>query len=71
MLPVLTAALTDENLYVRRDAARAWGAFGAEAREAVPALLERLSDKEPSVRKAAADALKKIDPEAAAKAGAR
>ncbi len=71
VLPVLIEALKDENVYVRRDAAKALGQFGAEAGEAVPALRERLRDKEPSVRKAAAAALKQIDPVAASKAGVK
>ena len=51
--------------YVRRDAAKALGHFGADAKPAVPALQALLHDKEPSVRKAAAETLKKIDPNAA------
>src|SRR5262249_7292742 len=68
---ILTNALKDENLYVRRDAAKALGQFGPEAQDAVPALLERLRDSEPSVRKAAGQSLKRIDPAAAARAGVR
>ncbi|HYT90960.1 MAG TPA: HEAT repeat domain-containing protein [Gemmataceae bacterium] len=69
VLPVLLSALKDDNLYVRRDAAKALAHFGPEARDAVPALLEQLRDREPSVRKAAAQSLKRIDPATAAKAG--
>jgi HEAT repeat protein len=43
---------------------KALGKFGPEVSEAVPALVSRLADKEPSVRKAAAQALKKIKPAA-------
>lgn len=71
VVPVLTEALQDEDTYVRRDAAKALGHFGPEAREAIPPLLARLRDKEPNVRKAAGQALKQIDPTAAAEAGVR
>jgi HEAT repeat protein len=63
VLPALLAALRDEDVYVRRDAARALGRLAPPAREeAVPALQPLLRDREPSVRKAAAEALRKIDP---------
>jgi HEAT repeat protein len=71
IVPVLIEALKDDNTYVRRDAARALGHFGGEAREAVPSLQARLRDKEPSVRKAAAGALQQIDPAALPKARAK
>jgi HEAT repeat protein len=71
VVPVLIEALADEDTYVRRDAARALGQFGAEARDAIPPLLASLHDKEPSVRKASAQALKQIDPAAADEAGIR
>ena len=70
VVPALVAVLQDADTYVRRDAARALGQFGASAAPtAVPPLIAALRDKEPSVRKAAAAALKKIDPAAAAQAG--
>jgi HEAT repeat protein len=62
VVPALSGALTDEDTYVRRDAARALGVFGEQARPVVPALQGRLRDREPSVRKAAALALSRIDP---------
>lgn len=66
--PALVTALRDENHYVRRDAARALGNFGPGVREAASApLAVLLKDDEPSVRKAAGEALRRIDPEAAAK----
>ena len=49
-------------------AAKALGKFGMDAKEAVPLLVARLRDEEPSVRKAAAQSLKLIDPAAAKKA---
>ena len=62
VLPVLIEALKDDHKHVRRDAAKALGAFGAEARDAVGPLVARLGDPEPSVRKAAMQALTDIDP---------
>lgn len=71
VVPVLIEALQDKNTYVRRDAAKALGKFGVEAKEAVQPLVARLRDEEPSVRKAAAQSLKHIDPAAATTAGVR
>lgn len=62
VVPALTEALQDENTYVRRDAARALGSFGAAANSAIPALRAARRDREPSVRKAADIALSRIDP---------
>jgi HEAT repeat protein len=47
----------------------ALGYFGPAARSAVPLLLVALKDPIDEVRHGAAEALKKIDPAAAAKAG--
>jgi HEAT repeat protein len=69
VVPALTDALRDESGYVRHDAAIALGKFGGTAREAVPALTAALKDREHNVRAAAGTALKKIDPQAASKAG--
>jgi HEAT repeat protein len=66
VVPTLAEALADEDMFVRRDAARALAKFGPSAKPAVPALRERLRDQEPSVRKAAAKALEQIDPAAVA-----
>ncbi|HEY7310702.1 MAG TPA: HEAT repeat domain-containing protein [Gemmataceae bacterium] len=63
VVPALTATLQDDNTYVRRDAARALGSFGAEATSAIPALQAARRDREPSVRKAADIALSRIDPQ--------
>ncbi len=57
IVPALSEALQDENIYVRRDAARRLGSFGAEAKSATPALQAALRDREASVRTAAAKAL--------------
>jgi HEAT repeat protein len=53
----------------RELAARALGSIGPDAKAAVPALTARLGDRYADARKAVAEALKRIDPEAAAKAG--
>ena len=58
---VLADALKDEDTFIRRDAARALGKFGPAAKDAAPTLQMLLNDKEPSVRKAATESLKKID----------
>ena len=67
VVPALVKALRDPDDYVRSDAINALGAFGADATSAVPALIGCL--KNPSVRATVQDMLRKIDPEAAAKAG--
>jgi hypothetical protein len=61
--------LKDTRPWERLESARALGRRGSRARYAVPALLEGLSDEDEDVRSAVADALKRIDPEAAAEAG--
>ena len=76
--------LGDPDPYVRRQAARSLESFGAEARSSVPALVEALQkwSLQPAYPRrferdpddpivAAQDALKAIDPEAAAKAGVK
>jgi HEAT repeat protein len=50
-------------------AARSLGQIGPAAKAAVSALIDALKDEDKDVRTAAAEALKKIDPEAARKAG--
>jgi HEAT repeat protein len=72
ILAALTAALKDEDAFVRRDAARALGKLGPDAADATPALTAVVhKDRNSHVRKAAADALKQIDPAAATKAGVK
>src|SRR5262245_46815621 len=61
VVSVLADALKDEDTFIRRDAARALGKFGPTAKVVAPKLEALLSDREPSVRKAAAESLKKID----------
>ncbi len=68
-VPALTNLLKDPDKPVWHQAFWALGAFGRQAKEAVPVLVDLLND--PSVHGSAADALKKIDPEALAKARAR
>jgi HEAT repeat protein len=54
---------------IRTDAIRALRRFGAQAKPAVPRLVQLLSDGDEGIRRSAGDALKRVDPEAAAKAG--
>jgi HEAT repeat protein len=68
-VPVLAASLSDANGNIRVTAAAALGDYGSEARQAVPALELLLNDPSELVRSSTTAALRKIDPEAAAKAG--
>ena len=52
-------------------ALEALGKIGPAAKEAVPALVEIVKNGKKAMRKQAGDALKRIDPKAAAKAGVR
>jgi HEAT repeat protein len=61
--------LTNLSTPTRIIAIRALGEYGGDANAAVPQLLEALKDPNYSIRNSATNALKKIDPEAAAKAG--
>ena len=72
-VPVLIRALKDEWKWERAHvvAAESLGRIGPAARSAVPALKEFLKDKDGDVRKAAAEALKKIQPAPAHRAGKR
>jgi HEAT repeat protein len=67
VVPALVKSLGDSDAAVRRAAAQAVGNMGADAKAAVPGLLTLLEDRNTSVRKVAALALKRIDPERAAK----
>ncbi len=69
-IPALIAALRLPDVKLRIAAARALAKFEDDAADAVSRLLTLLDDPEsPAVRHAAADALLRIDPEAAANAG--
>jgi hypothetical protein len=72
-IPLLVAGLDDPYLWARVHAAQALGEYGPEARAAVPVLLRMLATNSPPDVEygATASALKAIDPEAAAKAGAQ
>ena len=71
VVPALSKCLSDTNNVVRTLAAQGLGCYGAEARQAVPVLVPLLNDPYRFARVAATNALKKIDPEAAAKAGVK
>jgi HEAT repeat protein len=72
VLPALLKNLKDPDASVRLGTADALGLLGPDAKSAVPALLEVWrSDPDRTVSPFAAFALKKIDPEAAAKAGVK
>jgi HEAT repeat protein len=68
-IPALIRGLSCESEKVRRDAANALGSIGPVASEAVDALLVAIKDSQPSARQAAIRALKRINPEAAKRAG--
>jgi HEAT repeat protein len=66
ILPILREALQDHDLEVRIIAETVMGAFGAEAKAAVPALIDNLNHKYSMVRWNAAYALGTIGPDAEA-----
>jgi HEAT repeat protein len=68
-IPLLVPYLTNDAL--NDCAASSLGDYGSLAREVFPKIVPLLKDKDKSVRRAARSALKKIDPEAAAKAGVK
>jgi HEAT repeat protein len=71
VMPALIEILGTGSPGDKRQAALVLGQIGPDAKEAVPGLLKiyENSAMDPNSSKRAADALKKIDPEAAAKAG--
>lgn len=74
VVPELIATLqdannSDEGVSAAIAAASALGRFGHEAKDAVPALVMAMKNPSPGLQDAAAKALKKIDSDAAAKAG--
>ena len=71
VVPELVKLLRDPVPKVSRAAFEALGDFGANAGSAVPGLIEMLNDKNRVNRELATNALRKIEPLAAAKAGVR
>ena len=73
VVPVLSNLLMDPkfNGYRQLQTIKALGAVGAKADTAIPVLVELAGSKLPAVKRTAAEALKMIDPEAAALAGIR
>jgi hypothetical protein len=65
-IPVLIAGLDDPLDMARENAANCLGRYGPRAKAAVPALVRTLS-----INRSAGDALRRIDPDAATKAGIR
>jgi HEAT repeat protein len=59
----LISALTNRNQKIRLGAIAALGGMRSDARQAVPALARCLGDEQSTIRLAAAEALKKINPE--------
>jgi HEAT repeat protein len=62
VVPALIASLKDKQDDVRWSAAIGLGYFGAEARDAIPALQEAQRDRDARIREAAGVALSRIDP---------
>ncbi|MGO8925639.1 MAG: HEAT repeat domain-containing protein [Limisphaerales bacterium] len=71
VVPVLARSLSDTNYFIRSVVAHGLGDFGADAKQVVPALVILLGDPDAGVRRGVTNALLRIDPEAAAKAGVK
>jgi len=71
VVPVLIKSLSHTNFQVRIQVAEGLGNFGADSQQAVPDLVLSLHDRNSVVRWAATNALRRIDPVAAAKAGVK
>jgi hypothetical protein len=71
VMPVLIGYLSSTNMGQQGWALSRLPEFGADAKKAIPRVQEFLDDPQLYLRQAATNALKKIDPEAAAKAGVR
>jgi HEAT repeat protein len=71
VVPLMIKFLKDPDVNIRMYSIINLEAFGADARPAVPALVEALTDQVDYIRKRAAQALKVIDPDTAAKAGVK
>ena len=69
VVPALMAALDDQDETVMWNAAIALGEFGVKAKQAVPKLSVLAKGNDPRASPIALESLKKIDPEASAKAG--
>jgi HEAT repeat protein len=74
VVPELVKLLHDSDRMTPLFAAEALGKFGTNARVAIPILIQKLKDpgtSDPFIRETVTNALKQIDPEAAAKAGVK
>lgn len=72
VVPALVNSLSDTNSEVRASAAEALSGWGKEAQPAVPRLVQLLDDRsDRDLMTAVREALKQIDPDAAAKAGVK
>jgi HEAT repeat protein len=70
VIPALISCLNDPRSDLRTEAAEALASWGKQSRAAVPRLVQLLEDRsDRDLMAAVPEALKKIDPEAAAKAG--
>jgi hypothetical protein len=69
VIPALIEALKHNDAGVRQDAAIGLGAFGEQAKDAIPALQAAQHDRDVRVRNAAGVALSRIDPTLATKSG--
>jgi HEAT repeat protein len=71
-IPVLLDCMVDRDGHGQSDVVEALGEYGPKAKAAVPTLIKLLSDRSSKeIMEAVPKALKKIDPEAAAKAGVK
>lgn len=72
VIPLLMQCMMDRDGHGQSDVVEALGEYGPKAKAAVPTLIKLLSDRSSKdIMEAVPQALKKIDPEAAAKAGVR
>jgi HEAT repeat protein len=60
-MPLLIELLSDERVEIRRWSAKALGAIGPDARDALPALRELVGDPDPTVRSEVTRAIAKMD----------
>jgi len=71
VMPHLGRGLEDKSPYVRSSTIAALAGFGSDAKETLPKLIQALADSDAQVRQAASNALARIDPERATKAGVK